>query len=272
VTSPIPPAETEGATEHADAPRWRSTLTAVARLGLVAVYALTLLSLDAMHFEAQVDYALIAVAAVLWIIILGIYWRGLARTPDRRGYALSHAGVPLLLVAPLLVIPNASWILLLLLLTAYILELRGYAAGHGFMFSFGLVAFVIVLATGLMSYVERESPDSDLDDVGAAAAWSFATIFRLRPMGTPRTEDGQTLALLVGVCALLAASLFTAQIVTWVTGSGREKKGKSDPSPELLAEISALRQSVDELNEKLGGNSLKPTPPHQAPAPPTSST
>ena len=225
---------------------------AVARLGLVALYALALLSLDALHFEAQVDYVLIAITAVLWILVLGDYWRGLARSKDRRGYALSHMGAPLLLLAPVLVAPDMSWILLLVLLTAYILELRGYAAGHGFMFSLGLVAFVIVLATGLMSYVEREDPESDLDDVGAAAAWSFATIFRLRPMGTPRTEDGQTLALLVGVCALLAASLFTAQIVTWVTGSGREKSKKSEPSPELLAEISALRQSVDELNAKLG--------------------
>lgn len=241
-------------------PRWRSTLTAVGRLGLVAVYALTLLSLDAMHFEAQVDYVLIALAALLWIVILGIYWRGLARTRDRRAYALAHAGVPLLLLAPLLVVPDASWILLLVLITAYILELRGYAAGHGFLFSLGLVAFVIVLATGLMSYVEKENPDSDLGDVGAAAAWSFSTIFRLRPAGSPRTEDGQTLALLVGVCALLAASLFTAQIVTWVTGS-REKKEKSDHSPELLAEISALRKSVDELNHRLAGGAGETTAP-----------
>lgn len=254
------------------APRWQSALIAVGRLALVAVYALTLLSLDAMHFEAQVDYVLIAAAAALWIVLLGIYWRGLARASDRRTYALTHAGVPLLLLAPLLVVPNASWVLLLVLLTAYVLELRGYAAGHGFMFSFGLVVFVIVLATGLMSYVEQEDPESDLDDVGAAAAWSFSTIFRLRPMGTPRTEDGQTLALLVGVCALLAASLFTAQIVTWVTGSGRDKGTKSEPSPDLLAEISALRQSVDELNERLGADARNADSPREAAPPPPSST
>ena len=229
----------------------RVPFLAIARLALVAGYSLLLLSVDAMHFEAQVNGVLVGLAGVAWIAILVTYWRGLVRAVSMRDYALAHLGTPLLLVAPLAVVPDTSWLLLFILLTAYVLELRTFAAGHGFTFSLGLVAFVIVLATGVMSYVEREDPESALSDVGTSAAWTFATIFRLRTsVDNPQTEDGQTLALVVGVCALLAASLFTAQIVTWVTGSSRDKGKKAEVSPELLAEISALRAAVDRLADE----------------------
>lgn len=258
MTSQEPPVET------ADDSPLRSSVLAIARLALVAAYSLLLLVIDAMHFEAQVDGVLIGLVGVAWLAILATYWLGLARARSKRDYALAHLGTPLLLVAPLAVVPDASWLLLFILLTAYVLELRTFAAGHGFAFSLGLVAFVIVLATGVMSYVEHEDPESALSDVGSSAAWTFATIFRLRTsVGTPQTEDGQTLALVVGVCALLAASLFTAQIVTWVTGSSRDKGKKSEASPELLAEIAALREAVDRLADERsdGDGSRRKDPP-----------
>ena len=240
-----PPVETESDT----APR--TPLLAIARLALVAAYSLVLLSVDAMHFEAQVDGLLVGLVGVGWLVILVTYWRGLVSATSKRDYALAHLGTPLLLIAPLAVVPDTSWLLLFILLTAYVLELRTFAAGHGFMFSLGLVVFVIVLATGVMTYVEREDPESALSDIGSSAAWTFATLFRLRAsVGSPQTEDGQILALVVGVCALLAASLFTAQIVTWVTGSSRDKERRPEPAPELLAEIAALREAVDRLADE----------------------
>ena len=74
---------------------------AIARLALVAGYSLLLLSVDAMHFEAQVDGVLIGLVGVGWLVILGTYWRGLARAASKRDYALAHLGTPLLLIAPL---------------------------------------------------------------------------------------------------------------------------------------------------------------------------
>lgn len=255
----------EAAVDAQSDSRLRPILFSIGRLALVAGYSLLLLSIDAMHFEAQVDGVLIGLVGVAWLAILATYWLGLARATSKRDYALAHLGTPLLLVAPLAVVPDTSWVLLFILLTAYVLELRTFAAGRGFAFSLGLVAFVIVLATGVMSYVEREDPESALSDVGASAAWTFATIFRLRAsVGNPQTEDGQTLALVVGVCALLAASLFTAQIVTWVTGSSRDKGKKSETSPELLAEIAALREAVDRLADERSaddGSRRKDAPP-----------
>ncbi|MFM8773995.1 MAG: hypothetical protein ACKOFP_09220 [Actinomycetota bacterium] len=251
-------------TETEKAPGRRSSFTAIVWLALVAGYSLLLLSIDAMHFEAQVDGALVALAGLAWVAILLGYWRGMARAASKRSYAMGHLGTPLFLVAPLAVVPDTSWLLLFILLTAYVLELRTFAAGHGFIFSLGLVVFVIVLATGVMSYVEREDPESALSDIGTSAAWTFATLFRLRaPVGSPQTEDGQILSLVVGVCALLAASLFTAQIVTWVTGSGRDKGKNSEASPELLAEIAALREAVDRLADERSnsGDSGRQDPP-----------
>lgn len=254
---------TAGSVSTSEPETARTRLTsaaAVVWLALVAGYSLLLLSIDAMHFEAQVDGALVALVGLAWTAILITYWRGLARAASKPTYAVGHLGTPLLLVAPLAVIPDTSWLLLFVLLTAYVLELRTSAAGHGFMFSLGLVVFVIVLATGVMTYVEREDPASTLSDVGSSAAWTFATLFRLRPsVGSPQTEDGQILALVVGVCALLAASLFTAQIVTWVTGNSRDRAQEREASPELLAEIAALRAAVDRLADQ--GTHIDNSPP-----------
>lgn len=237
----------------------RAAVVSVLRLALVALYSLALVSLDALHFEAQIDLVLIGSVAFLWLVILGIWLRGLIRSRDRRSYARRNVSAVLLLVAPVMVLPDASWLLIIVLLTAYILDLRRYAAGHGFLFSFGLVLFVIVLATGVMAYVESSQPDSKLGDVSTAAAWSFATLLKMRhSLGSPQTDDGQVLGLVVGVCALLAASLFTAQVVTWVSGSGRESKATQgastapDPAPaQLQEEIAALRVAVDTLTEQL---------------------
>lgn len=235
-------------------PRTESLL-ALGWLSLVAIYSLLVLTIDAMSFESQVDGALMTLVGIAWITILVVYWRGLARATSRRSYALTHLGVPLLLVTPILAaLPtDTSWLPLFVLLTAYVLELRGLAAGHGFLFSLGLVTFVIVLATGVMAFVEREEPESPLSDVPTSAAWALATLFRLRaPYGEPQTEDGKTLALVVGVCALIAASLFTAQLVTWVTGSGRDRERISESTDELIAEIAALRAAVEKLTNERG--------------------
>lgn len=230
----------------------RGSLLSVGWLALVAAYSLLLLAFDAMYFDPQVDWVLLSLAAIAWIAIVVTYVRGLGRATSRRTYVLAHLGTPLLIAAPLTVIPvDTSWLPLFVLLVAYILELRNLTAGQGFLFSLGLVAFVIVLATAVMSFVEREDPESSLDDVGASAGWTLATLFRLRaPFGDPQTEDGKILSLVVGVCALLAASLFTAQLVTWVTGSGRDKERKSDSSAEILAEIAALRAAVERLTDE----------------------
>ncbi len=245
--------------------RRTESLQALGWLSLVAVYSLLVLAIDAMQFEFQVDMSLIALAGIAWITILVAYWRGLARASSRRSYALNHLGVPLLLLlAPVATLPtDTSWLPLFLLLTAYVLELRGLAAGHGFLFSLGLVAFVIVLATGVMAFVERNAPESPLNDVRTSAAWALATLFRLRaPYGEPQTEDGKTLALVVGVCALIAASLFTAQLVTWVTGSSRDRERRSESTDELIAEIAALRAAVEKLTrERLPASDADPTGP-----------
>ena len=239
--------------EKGQGSRRAESLLALGWLSLVAVYSLLVLAVDAMQFEFQVDMTLTALAGIAWITILIAYWRGLARASNRRSYVLKHLGVPLLLlIAPVSTLPmDTSWLPLFLLLTAYVLELRGLAAGHGFLFSLGLVAFVIVLATGVMAFVERKAPDSPLNDVPTSAAWALATLFRLRaPYGEPQTEDGKTLALVVGVCALIAASLFTAQLVTWVTGSARDRERRSETTDELIAEIAALRAAIEKLTDE----------------------
>lgn len=230
----------------------RKTLESIARLALVSAFSIVLLVIDALHFEGEVQWGIVALAAVLWLIILGDFVAGLVRAEDKRGQLLQHLGYPILLVAPLLIFPYLTPILALALLVAYILELRQLTAGQGFVFSAVLVCFVAVVATGFLVYAESQDPQSELGDWQSAGLWTLANLLRIRSVGTPTTEDGEFVSYVVGICALLVASLFTAQIVAWVIGSQKDDSKEADQARKDLAdELSALRSAVEELNTRL---------------------
>ncbi len=260
-------------------PEMPGAVRAIARLTAVAAYSLGLLALNALHFEMPARIAITTVVVAIWFTMLIAAWIGLARSDDRRAYAWAHISVPLLLAAPILIVTPARWSLALLLIVCYILELRRTAAGHGFFFSLGLVAFIIILAPLGMAYFERDSAASPLTSIPAAAGWTFTTMFRLRSQaGEPLTDDGRTLSIVVGVCSIIAASLFTAQIVKWVIGRGTDHEEHA-PSPEVAAELAALRATIDGLVEELRGKGVvsRPDPStaeaefERTDAPPTSS-
>ena len=87
--------------------------------------------------------------------------------------------------------------------------------------SFGLVLFVGVFAGLSMVEVEYEAPNSNLTTPSDAIFWAFASLLRINygKALSPVTEEGRILATVVGICAMLGASLFTAQVVNWVVGA-----------------------------------------------------
>jgi hypothetical protein len=229
----------------------------IVRLTVIAGFGLIVLVLDDLHLGDVFDVVLTVVMVVLWAVLLADLIELLVRYPDRKATLRSHLGYPLLLAAPFFIGPDLQWAVLLLLLVGYLLELRDFAAGRAFVFSFGLVIFVAAASTLAMVLVERTAENSKLRDVGEASAWVLSTLLRLpgfRPQ-QPVTQDGRLLGLVVGVCAVLAASFLTAQLVTWVVGSQSNHAAEDEAAQAHLAalttELASLRACVDELTQRL---------------------
>ena len=239
----------------------------IVRLCMIAGYGLMVLVLDDLHLGSTADAILIGLVALIWLALVVDLVLLLVRSPNRWSVLRNHLGYPLLLAAPFFIGPDLQWWVLLLILVGYLLELRCFAAGRAFAFSFGLIGFVAIAATMAMVLVERAAEKSRLGDVGEASAWVFSTLLRLlgfRPQ-QPVTQDGRLLGLVVGVCAVLATSFLTAQLVTWVVGSQSSSNAAEDEAAQahlaaLTAELASLRSCVEELNQRMADPTSSATP------------
>jgi len=246
------------------------------RLGLIAVYSIVFMWGGFFDWAGILETVLWSVGALLWIVLAAIFVRELRAS----GHAARHAGVhpslPLLLVAPAFLwftwMPVMAFVLVVL---AYILELRHHSAGDGFLFSFGLVIFVGVFAGLSMVEVENDDSSSTLRTPSDAIFWAFASLLRINygKSMTPETDDGRILATVVGVCAILGASLFTAQVVSWVIGSKQDDDvadEEAEPSAEadgaasvngaVLTELAAIRAEMTALRALVEAGRSLPGP------------
>ena len=230
----------------------RETVWQIARLALISLYSIVLLAVDALFFERIFTWWVALLFAGLWLAVAANFFTGLSRAKGRKSYLSRHAGYPLLLLAPLLILPYWTPVLAFVLLAAYILELRQLAAGKGFAFSAVLVALV---------YAESKDPRSDLDNWWSAATWTFSSLLRMHTSSEPVTEDGEFVGFVLAVCAVIAASLFTAQLVAWIIGSEKEALEEEERQEReqlqvtvdnLAQEVVVLRGLVRELNDRLG--------------------
>jgi hypothetical protein len=277
------PVRTRGGSTQARARRiWlsgllsRKRVRSALRLGLIATYSVVFMWGGFFDWAGWAETVLWSLGVVLWLAVAAMFVREV-NSRDRR---LRHVAVnPSLLV--LLIAPAFLWltwmplVAFLLVVVAYVLELRNHSAGDGFLFSFGLVLFVGVFAGLSMVEVEYEAPDSSLTTPSDAIFWAFASLLRI-DYGTafsPVTEEGRILATVVGLCAVLCASLFTAQVVKWLVGSkaeGREaaaaaaaeKAAASEAADSLaladrdraiLAELAAIRSELAHLRSRVDG-------------------
>lgn len=195
-----------------------------------------------------------ALSAVLWVFILVTFVREVLASEHKRRHVAAHISLPLLLIAPAFM--YIGWLPILafvIVVVAYILELRYHSAGHGFLFSFGLVLFVGVFAALNMVEFENDEPDSSLKTPQDAFFWAFASLLRINYGRTlnPQTPDGQLLATVVGVCAVLGASLFTGAVVGWVVGA-REQEAKDEVVDDVAAQLEGVRQELAALRLAFG--------------------
>lgn len=240
-----------------------------ARLAVIAAYSILFMWGGFFDWNGSTVAILWIGAAILWLVIASVFVRGLIVHERRWHYLGRHLALPLLLIAPAFL--WISWwpaMSFALVVVAYILELRYHSAGDGFLFSFGLVLFVGVFAA--LSMVEIESEQSSATTLRTpkdAIYWAFGSLLRINygEAYVPQTHDGKVLAAIVAICAVLGASLFTAQMVSWVVGSRAEREKEkaddeerleaaqgSEDAEDLAAQLAAIRAELAMIRSAMG--------------------
>ncbi len=232
-------------------PRRENTI-AIARLVFIAIYAVAFIAAGFGHWSRSVFLALYVVVSVLWLVLLAFYLVELRQSRTPWAFTRKNPAIPLLLISPALLFLDWDAIWFVVVIAAYVFELRRHSAGDGFTFSFALIAFVGLLAAFTMVELEDDNPDSQFRSPSDALYWAFGGLLRISTgrTYTPLTDDGRFLGIVVAVCGVIAASMFTAKLVTWVVG---ERKPVEDDDPpesapdDLREQVAALQADVDRL-------------------------
>ena len=245
-------------TKHAQRPPLSESWPAVARLAFISVYCLTIILTGFGHWGPSTMRILNAIVTVLWIMLL-IAWILQVRGETRRlAFVLRHPALPMLLIAPLFLILFWDPIWFIVIVVAFILELRQLSAGDGFMFSFVLIVFVGVMSALTMVELENNQQSSGIHGPGDAFVWAFGGLLHI-DTGTdfaPTTADGKFLGVVVSVCGILAASMFTAKLVAWILGDDKSSPAEgsaltADDAEALRTEVAELRETVSRLNQTI---------------------
>ncbi len=237
------------------------------RLVFIAIYSLAFITVGFGHWASTTSRILHVIVSVLWIVLLAMYVNDLVRTTEpRRRYVLHHPAIPMLLVAPLFLFLYWDAVWFVLVIAAYILELRQHSAGNAFTFSFCLIIFVGVLAALAMAELENDIAGSAFHGPGDSLLWAFGSLLRIDTgkSFSPVTDDGKFLAVVIQVSAILAASMFTAKLVSWVMGTSKPGTAPKDDDDEtetkpdsLQAEIAELRAAIVLLTKTVEGKPTK---------------
>ena len=245
---------------------FRANKTAIARLAIIAVYSLTFVAAGFGHWSQPVFIMEYIVVSVLWLVLLAYFVIEVRRSGEGWRYAKRCPAIPLLLFSPVFLFLNWDAVWFVTIIVAYIFELRRHSAGNGFTFSFALMAFVGVVAALTMVELENDSPDSQFTSPSDAIYWALGGLLRINTgrSYTPTTEDGRFLATTVAICGIIAASMFTARLVSWVVGESRvQEDGEPSESADddLRAQVVALQAEVDRLTAGSEGTGRPVDPP-----------
>jgi hypothetical protein len=186
----------------------------------IAIYAVAFIAAGFGHWSPSVFLVLYVIVSVLWLVLLAFFVVELRQSDAPWAFARHNPAVPLLLISPAFLFLDWDAVWFVMVIAAYVFELRRHSAGDGFSFSFALIAFVGLLAAFAMVELEDDNPESQFRSPSDALYWAFGGLLRINTgrTYTPLTDDGRFLGIVVAVCGVIAASMFTAKLVTWVVG------------------------------------------------------
>jgi hypothetical protein len=225
---------------------------AIARLVFIAIYAVAFIAAGFGHWSGSVFLALYVIVSVLWLVLLAFFIIELRESGAPWAFTRRNPSVPLLLISPAFLFLDWDAVWFVMVIAAYVFELRRHSAGDGFTFSFALIAFVGLLAAFAMVELEDDNPKSQFRSPSDALYWAFGGLLRINTgrSYTPLTDDGRFLGIVVAVCGVIAASMFTAKLVTWVVGERKAVEAEEAPEPagdDLHQQVATLQAEVERL-------------------------
>lgn len=224
------------------------------RLSLFSVYGIVIIGQDIANWEVKENYLLWALDIVLWTLILIDYVLRIVHSSDKRTFVLSNLGYPIFIITGAMVPFDHPWLVALPLILGYALQVREFTAGHALTFSIALIGFILAICTLGLYGVEKDEPQTDFANPGEAFSWAIARLFRVYGSNTPSpvTESGREIAFVMGVAAVIAAGLFTGQVIRWLVRADDEKVKDEEGGPQISAEdVAALRDDVARMSEQL---------------------
>jgi hypothetical protein len=241
---------------------FRGKKSAIARLVFIAVYAIAFVAAGFGHWSQPVFIAEYIGTAVLWLVLMSYFVVDLTQSGQGWRYVRSCPAIPLLLISPVFLFLDWDVVWFATIIVAYIFELRRHAAGDAFTFSFALIAFVGVVAALTMVELENDNPESQFRGPSDAIYWAFGGLLRINIGGSynPATEDGRWLATTVAICGIIAASMFTARMVSWIVGTQQTRgaAGRTEAAAAEGDEVTALRAEVEQLKARLATHEPSP--------------
>jgi hypothetical protein len=237
------------------------TLEYLAAMTLVAAITVTPIA-----FLTGQDFGSVEGVGWLWLVLLVFFVVEMRQSTRPWTFAKQNPAVPLLLISPAFLFLDWDAVWFVLVNAAYVFELRRHSAGDGFTFSFALIAFVGLLAAFTMVELENDDPKSQFRSPSDALYWAFGGLLRINTgrSYTPLTDDGRFLGIVVAVCGVIAASMFTAKLVTWVVGERKPAEVEEAPESapdDLREQVAALQVEVNRLSTASEGQQRPVAPP-----------
>ncbi len=241
----------------------RPGVIAILRMTLFSVYGLVIIGQDIVNYGNHENISLWVVDVVLWALLLIDYIRRIRHAENRRAFVLSNLGYPIFLLTGALIPIDHPWLVALPLILGYALQVRELAAGHVLVFSSALVMFILAISSLLLYLVERNQPNTDFTSPSSTFSWAIARLFRIygTNTGAPVSAQGQEIAFVMGVAAIVAAGLFTGQLIRWLVRADEKKDSDAsdavsanptaDDVASLTAEMAAMSEQLRKVTELL---------------------
>ena len=253
----------------AEGPRLPIVL-AVTRVVVALVYSIALIVPWLLDLSPAMTRFSWTCAGALWVCLATDYLVRLARAGDRRRFARHAVATPLLLLSPLLIaldVPAA--LVVAVLITAFVIEVRHLAFGHQFALALAAVSGVGVISAFAMASFERNEPTSQLRTVGDSFTWAMSTVLDVRgDDAQPITENGRILGVVVVLCGVLFTWAMFSQITGWILGGKQRSLTHSDVDTIVRQALAdSGRPTITSADPAGGARQLAGSLPHIDEAP-----
>lgn len=192
-----------------------------------------------------------AVAAIAWTALLVTWLVRLIRARHRLRFVAESSATILILLTPVPVLAHLSPVVfVLMVLVAFVIEVRHLARGNALAFALVTVVGVALICATAMADVENEETTGNIDNFFDSLLWAAGTVLRFDRFldMDPTTVTGRILGVVIVIMGVLFAAILFTALTSWVIG------GRRDDDESALRDTVA--QAVDSAVSRVLGRAV----------------